>query len=200
MIAVIDFGMGNLRSVQKAIEHMGFECVVTADKKQIDSATHLILPGVGAFRDAMRNLNERNLVEVILDNCIIRKKPLLGICLGMQILFEESEEFGIHKGLGLLKGRVKRFDINLKVPHMGWNTVMLQKKEPLIGESGKFFYFVHSYYVQPADPSIVTGVTEYGGTFTSYINKENIFATQFHPEKSERQGLKLLKNFCELKC
>jgi glutamine amidotransferase len=200
MIAVIDYGMGNLMSVQKAVEHLGFRCVVTANKKDIDSASHIILPGVGAFRDAMKNLKERNLIDVIIENCLNRRKPLLGICLGMQVLFEESEEFGIYRGIGLLKGRVVRFNLELKVPHMGWNTVKLKKSNPLIDADERYFYFVHSYYVVPSDESIIGGTTEYGINFPSYINSENIHATQFHPEKSEKQGLKLLKNFCEIKC
>lgn len=200
MIAVIDYGMGNLMSVWKAVEHLGFRCIVTSKKEEINSASHLILPGVGAFRDAMKNLKERDLIDTIIDNCVKNGKPLLGICLGMQVLFEESEEFGIHKGFGILRGRVVRFNLNLKVPHMGWNTVKLRKNTPLIDRDEQFFYFVHSYYVVPADKSIITGTTEYGINFASCINSGNIFATQFHPEKSERQGLQLLKNFCELKC
>ncbi len=200
MIAVVDYGMGNLRSVQKAIEHLGYKCVVSSESSDIDSASHVILPGVGAFRDAMKNLKERNLIDVIIKNCVVKKKPLLGICLGMQVLFEESEEFGVHRGLGILKGRVIRFRTNLKVPHMGWNSVKLIREEPLIKNDDQFFYFVHSYYVVPSDNAIVSGTTDYDISFASYINSENIFATQFHPEKSEKQGLQLLKNFCELKC
>lgn len=199
MIAVIDYGMGNLRSVEKALEHLGFKPIITSEKNIIDSASHLILPGVGAFRDAMKNLTELDLIETIIKN-VKKGKPLLGICLGMQVLFEQSEEFGIHEGIGLLKGKVKRFDEGLKVPHMGWNTVTLQRENPLIKEDRQYFYFVHSYFVLPEDKSIVLGTTEYGGDFTSFIAKENIFATQFHPEKSQAQGLALLKNFCELKC
>ncbi len=199
MIAIIDYGMGNLRSVQKAIEHLGYNCIVTSKSSEIDSSSHIILPGVGAFSDAMKNLRERGLIDVILSDCN-KGKPLLGICLGMQVLFEESEEFGIHKGLGILKGRVLRFNLNLKVPHMGWNTVRLKSEDPLIKRDGQFFYFVHSYYVLPSENSIIRGTTDYGINFASYINCGNIFATQFHPEKSERQGLGLLKNFCELKC
>lgn len=200
MIAVIDYGMGNLRSVQKAIEHLGYNCIVSSSRSDINSASHIILPGVGAFRDAMKNLRERNLIDVIIENCVQKKKPLLGICLGMQVLFEESEEFGIHRGLGILKGRVVRFRSNLKVPHMGWNSVRLIRENPLIKNDEQFFYFVHSYYVVPSDESIIRGTTDYGINFVSYINEDNIFATQFHPEKSEKQGLQLLKNFCELKC
>lgn len=200
MIAVIDYGMGNLRSVQKAIEFCGFRSVVTSARSDINSASHIVLPGVGAFRDAMKNLKERNLLDVIIENCVEKKKPLLGICLGMQVLFEESEEFGIHKGLGILKGRVVRFRVNLKVPHMGWNIVKLGGKDRLIEKDEQYFYFVHSYYVVPSDNSIIRGTTEYDINFVSYVNSGNIFATQFHPEKSEMQGLRLLKNFCEQKC
>ncbi len=198
MIAVVDYGMGNLRSVQKGFEKVGFDAVVSAEREVIENASHLVLPGVGAFKDCMRNLEERGLVEPVLRG-IEKGKPFLGICLGLQLLFEKSEEFGAHEGLGLIKGKVARFpNSELKVPHMGWNSIKIVSDTPLLQQidDNSYFYFVHSYYVIPED-NVTATITEYGLEFTSSIIKDNIFACQFHPEKSQKEGLKILKAFGE---
>lgn len=207
MIAIIDYGMGNLRSVQKAFEKVGFEAVVTSDPKMVLEAEKVVLPGVGAFRDCINNLEEGGFIEPIFK--VIREgRPFLGICLGLQLLFTESEEFGFHKGLDIIPGKVLRFPEGmreggeeLKVPHMGWNQVSIKRRPPAFDEipDGTNFYFVHSYYVQPEDPSVVATTTEYGMEFCSSIWKDNIVATQFHPEKSQEKGLVILKNFGEMK-
>jgi glutamine amidotransferase len=203
MIAIIDYGMGNLRSVQKGFEYVGHEAVVTRDLRVIDQASHVVLPGVGAFGDCMANLGRYELTDVI-HRSIGKGKPFLGICLGYQLLFSESEEFGCHKGLGILAGKVKAIplphddgDMSLKIPHMGWNTIQVNKPAPPLQNiaPGSYVYFVHSYYVEPADSSLVSTQTEYGIPFASSVWKDNIFATQFHPEKSQAVGLQVLKNF-----
>ncbi|MCA9460951.1 MAG: imidazole glycerol phosphate synthase subunit HisH [Nitrospira sp.] len=202
MIAIIDYDMGNLRSVQKAFEVVGHQAVVTRDCGIIDQASHVVLPGVGAFGDCMNNLHRYGLVDPI-HRAIRDDKPFLGICLGYQVLFEESEEFGIHKGLGILPGKVKAMPLvdsrrhALKIPHMGWNTLQIeQAAPPLKGiESGAFVYFVHSFYVEPAHPSLTCTTTEYGISFASSVWKGKVFASQFHPEKSQTIGLHILKNF-----
>jgi glutamine amidotransferase len=196
MIAIVDYGMGNLRSVEKGFLKVGVDAKVVTDSKAVDNADAVVLPGVGAFRDCMKNLEEMSLTEPILRS-IQKGKPYLGICLGLQVLFTESEEFGIHKGFDILKGKVVRFQINLKVPHMGWNNAKIQRRPPIFDgiQDEAFFYFVHSYYVVPDDNNIVATTTDYGITFASMVWKENIFATQFHPEKSQEIGLRVLKNF-----
>lgn len=199
MIAIIDYGMGNLRSVEKGFHKVGIDARVTRSSLEIEDAQGIVLPGVGAFRDCMRNLTEAFLIESIIRS-IEKGKPYLGICLGLQILFTESEEFGPTTGLNLLKGRVVRFRLDqdgLKIPHMGWNNISIKKRPPLLEniEDNSFFYFVHSYYVVPEDKDIIATTTDYGLEFTSMIWKENIFATQFHPEKSQILGLKILKAF-----
>lgn len=200
MIVVVDYGMGNLRSVQKGFEKVGFEALVSSDAKAIENASKIVLPGVGAFRDCMRNLEERGLAEPVLRQ-IEKGKPFLGICLGLQLLFDESEEFGVHKGLGVIRGKVRRFSglNHLKVPHMGWNSVKKVKDAPLLAgiEDESYFYFVHSYYILPEEDVAAT-TTDYGLEFVSSIWKDNIFACQFHPEKSQSDGLKILKAFGEL--
>ncbi len=198
MIAIIDYGMGNLRSVEKGFLKVGIDAKVVTEPRSINDADAIVLPGVGAFRDCMTNLENMDLIESII-NSIKKGKPYLGICLGLQILFSESEEFGIQKGLDLLKGKVVRFRSGLKVPHMGWNTVRLLKKPPIFNgiDDNSYFYFVHSFYVKPDIEEIVSGLTDYGITFTSMVWKDNIIATQFHPEKSQQTGLKILKNFGE---
>jgi glutamine amidotransferase len=208
MIAIIDYGMGNLRSVQKAFETVGHQAVVTRDRHAIADASHVVLPGVGAFADCMANLEQYGLVEPI-RKTVASGKPFLGICLGLQLLFTESEEFGVHKGLGLLLGRVKKFPWGLapdrepvprlKVPHMGWNGVTIEwAAPPLKGiNSGEHVYFVHSYYVEPQDRSVVATMTDYGLPFVSSVWRDNIFACQFHPEKSQAAGLRIVKNFGE---
>jgi glutamine amidotransferase len=197
-IVIIDYGMGNLRNVQKGFEKIGFEAELTRSKKEIEKASAIVLPGVGAFKDCMENLENYGLIEPLL-RFIEKGKPYLGICLGLQILFSESEEFGSHKGLDLIKGKVVRFrpDPEHKVPHMGWNTIEKEKEVPMLQgvESGDFFYFVHSYYVIPEEAKWISTFTTYGKPFVSSIWKENLFATQFHPEKSQQKGLKILENF-----
>jgi len=207
MIAIIDYGMGNLRSVQKGFEKTGFEAVVTADPKVVLAADKIVLPGVGAFPDCMRNLEQGGFVEPILK--VIREgRPFLGICLGLQLLFTESEEFGVHKGLDVIPGRVVRFPEGmeengeeLKVPHMGWNQLSIKRRPPAFTglEEGTNVYFVHSYYVKPADESVIATTSRYGIEFCSSIWRDNIVATQFHPEKSQEKGLQILKNFGEIK-
>jgi imidazole glycerol-phosphate synthase subunit HisH len=198
MIAIIDYGMGNLRSVSKAFEAVGHKAVVTRDVAAIKNASHVVLPGVGAFGDCMANLERFDLVEPI-RSAIQSGKPFLGICLGLQLLFTESEEFGMHKGLGIIPGRVRRFgsDPSLKVPHMGWNQVNVQRACPLFEgiADGSNWYFVHSYFVDPSDRTITATTTTYGVPFASSIWKDNIVACQFHPEKSQAVGLRLIKNF-----
>jgi len=203
MIAVIDYGMGNLRSVQKGFEAVGAEAVVTNDPQKILDADSVVLPGVGAFKDCIDNLNRLNLVDVIRQS-IDSGKPFLGICLGLQLLFEQSNEFGNVPGLGILPGKVMRFQFpdhpEMKVPHMGWNTLNVKKPSPLFDsvEDSPYFYFVHSYYVVPEDPAIIATTTNYGVEFVSGIQHRNIYAFQFHPEKSQKLGLSLLKNFSNL--
>ncbi len=197
-IAIIDYGMGNLRNVQRGFEKVGFAVKVTRSKREIDGASAIVLPGVGAFKDCMENLEKYGLVEILLRS-IEKGKPYLGICLGLQILFSESDEFGSHKGLDLVKGRVVRFepDPEHKVPHMGWNTIEKEKEVPMLQgiETGDFFYFVHSYYVIPEQTEWISSFTTYGKPFVSSLWKENLFATQFHPEKSQQKGLRILENF-----
>jgi glutamine amidotransferase len=198
MIAIIDYGMGNLRSVQKGFERAGFESLVTRDLGQIQSARGVVLPGVGAFSACMENLAKLGLIEPI-RNVVHSQKPFLGICLGFQLLFSESQEFGKQKGLGLFPGKVVGFRPreNFKVPHMGWNR--LEKKNDsrfLEGiSSGDYVYFVHSFHVLPENPSIVTTTTDYGDPFVSSIATARLFACQFHPEKSQEVGLRILANF-----
>jgi imidazole glycerol-phosphate synthase subunit HisH len=207
MIAIIDYGMGNLRSVQKGFEKIGYDAVVTPDPKVLREADRVVLPGVGAFRDCMRNLEQAGFVEPIL-KVIQEGKPFLGICVGMQLLFTESEEFGIYRGLNVLPGRVLRFaegmqenDEELKVPHMGWNQLCVKHPAPIFDgiADGTNVYFVHSYYAKPEDDSVVASTTNYGIDFCSSVWRDNIVATQFHPEKSQEKGLAMLKNFATMK-
>lgn len=193
--------MGNLRSVQKALEHVGYSAEVSDDPAVIAAANKLILPGVGAYSDAMASLRQRDLIEPICE-AIGQGKPTLGICLGMQLLFEASYEGGQHQGLGLLKGEVLKFNLphGFKVPHMGWNQISKQIESPLFRgiNEGAHFYFVHSYYVAPNNPTTIATTTDYGGPFCSTIQQGNLFATQFHPEKSQQVGLKVLENFAAI--
>jgi glutamine amidotransferase len=204
MIAIIDYGMGNLRSVQKGFEHVGREAVVTSDPKTILSASKVVLPGVGAFPDCMRNLEQYGLIDAV-RRAIESGKPFLGICLGLQLLFTESEEFGISKGLDIIKGRVIRFKgpefKDLKVPHIGWNSVSIKRRPPALQDvpDNSHVYFVHSFHVVPDDKNIIATTTSYGIEFVSSIWKDNIFAAQFHPEKSQALGLLILKRFGEQK-
>lgn len=203
MITVIDYGMGNLRSVQKGFEKVGFEAKVTADPREVERAERLVLPGVGAFRDCMANLREGGFIDPILRH-VESGRPFLGICLGLQLLFTESEEFGRHAGLGIIPGKVVRFPEGLreggeelKVPHMGWNCIEIRRPAPIFKgiADGSSVYFVHSYHVVPEDSSVIATETDYGRPFCSAIWKDNVVATQFHPEKSQAVGLKILENF-----
>jgi glutamine amidotransferase len=198
MIAIVDYGMGNLRSVQKALERTGRKAVVTRDIAQIQAARGVVLPGVGAFSACMENLAKFGLVEPIRE-VVRRKRPFLGICLGFQLLFSESEEFGKQRGLDLFSGKVKGFlpGKNLKIPHMGWNRLEKKLDSPFLEglASGAYVYFVHSFYVAPDDPSIVATTTDYGDAFVSSIATDTLFACQFHPEKSQELGLRILANF-----
>jgi glutamine amidotransferase len=201
MIAIVDYQMGNLRSVQKGFERVGYEAVITSDPAELARADKVVLPGVGAFADAIAELRRRELVEPI-RAAIDGDRPFLGICLGLQLLFETGYEDGQHEGLGILPGEVVRFDISpeLKVPHMGWNELHVRHRPPLLEgiAEGSHFYFVHSYYVAPSQDDVVATTTDYGGEFCSMVWRDNLFATQFHPEKSQRDGLQLLKNFAAL--
>jgi glutamine amidotransferase len=202
VIAILDYDMGNLKSVSKAVEQVGATCKVTRDPKVVAKADKVILPGVGAFKDCMGNLESYGLIEPIRE-FIESKRPFLGICLGMQLLMDESEEGGVHRGLGVIPGKVRRFskELKLKVPHMGWNSLQTKKSGQLLAglKDSSFVYFVHSYYVEPEKPKkCAAAVTEYGLSFTSAIEQDNIFATQFHPEKSQAVGLKILENFVKL--
>jgi glutamine amidotransferase len=198
MIAIIDYGMGNLRSVQKGLERVGFEAVVTRDLGQIESARGVVLPGVGAFSACMENLGKFGLIEAI-RRVVRERKPFLGICLGFQLLFSESEEFGQQKGLDLFGGKVVGFraDENLKVPHMGWNRIDKQQDTRFLEgiKSGDYVYFVHSFYVVPQNNGIIATTTDYGASFVSSIATDRLFACQFHPEKSQELGLRILANF-----
>jgi glutamine amidotransferase len=197
MIAIIDYGMGNLRSVQKGFEREGFAAEVTREAEKITSARGVVLPGVGAFHACMENLNRFGLIGPVRQ--VVRQKPFLGICLGFQLLFSESEEFGKQKGLDLFAGKVVGFHPNheLKVPHMGWNRIEKKKDSPFLDglSTGDYVYFVHSFYVVPEDLSLVATTTDYGDSFVSSIATDKLFACQFHPEKSQELGLRILANF-----
>ncbi len=206
MIAIVDYGMGNLRSVQKGFERIGAVARIVTLPEQIEQADKVVLPGVGAFRDAMAHLREKQLVEPLVA-AANSGRPFLGICLGLQLLFDVSYEGGEYEGLGVIPGRVVRFDFSdrpelreLKVPHMGWNEVAWDRDCPLMRglSSPTYFYFVHSYYVDPTDLAVIFGRCSYGDEFTAMIWRENLFATQFHPEKSQSVGLTMLSNFAAL--
>ncbi|HYJ45279.1 MAG TPA: imidazole glycerol phosphate synthase subunit HisH [Pyrinomonadaceae bacterium] len=196
-MAIIDYGVGNLRSVEKAFEATGCEAVVTDDERTLLEAERLVLPGVGAFAACMRELKKRGFDRLVAER-VRSGVPLLGVCVGMQMLFEESEEFGVTEGLGFLAGRVRRFADDLLVPQVGWNQVRARRRpHPLLTglAESPFFYFVHSYYCDPADEGVVLGETEYGGLYASVVAHANVCGVQFHPEKSQAAGLRLLKNF-----
>lgn len=197
IVTMVDYGIGNLRSVQKAFEHLGAAVSLTDDPQAISEAEKLVLPGVGAFASGMAALRQRNLIEP-LRVAASNGTPLLGICLGMQLLFEESEEMGHHRGLALLSGRVVRFSgDSLKVPHMGWNEIEHRGDHPLLEgvPSGSHTYFVHSYYCRPADPRSLIAETEYGHRFAAIAGTDRVVGIQFHPEKSQDVGLRILRNF-----
>jgi len=196
-VAIIDYGVGNLRSVEKAFAAMGCEAVVSDLHDVLCSAERLVLPGVGAFASCMKALRERGFNSLVHDRAAAGT-PLLGICVGMQMLFEVSEEFGTTDGLGLLRGTVRRFESNLVVPQVGWNRIYQRRPHALFAgiEDRAFCYFVHSYYCEPRDTDLTVGETEYGVTYASVVAHQNICGVQFHPEKSQHVGLQMLKNFC----
>lgn len=198
-ITIIDYGVGNLRSVEKAFAATDCEAIVSSKETDLRAAQKLVLPGVGAFGACMRALSERGFDELVRER-VEAGTPLLGVCVGMQILFEESDEFGATPGLGLLPGRVRRFSDELVVPHVGWNRIQQRQSHVLFDgvANGSFFYFVHSYYCEPEDKSVVAGETEYGSNYASVVAKDNICGVQFHPEKSQDAGLRLLQNFARL--
>jgi glutamine amidotransferase len=196
-IAIIDYGMGNLRSVQKAIERVGYDGEITQDPKVIREATHVVVPGQGAFCDAKRCLEEHHMTEEVI-RAIQSGKPFLGICLGMQMLLTVSYENGVYEGMNIIPGKVIRFEGSMKIPHIGWNQLIIKKTGTVVEgiSEGAYAYFDHSYYVAPEDPSVIGITTDYEGVeFTSMIWKDNIIATQFHPEKSQKVGLQILTNF-----
>ena len=198
MIAVIDYGAGNLHSVVNALDYLGAESVVTSDRDTILSADRVILPGVGAFGDAMRSMSEKGLTEAVKE-AADGSRPFLGICLGLQLLFESSEESPGVEGLGVFKGSVVRIpDHGLKIPHMGWNNISLAKKSAMLPDNNPFVYFVHSYYIKPENEEDVSARTEYGTVLDVAVERGNVFAVQFHPEKSGETGLGILKRFLEV--
>ena len=198
MITVVDYKLNNLRSIENTLRRLGHAVQVTSDPEVVQKAEKLILPGVGAFRDAMENLRNLGLVEPFVSR-VRAGVPTLGICLGMHLIFTESEEFGLHTGLNLIPGRVRRIPDRVIVPHMGWNQLKLRQQDPFLAgiESGSFTYFVHSYYADPESQDVTLATTDHGIDFAAIVHKDNLWATQFHPEKSQRVGLLLLKNFVE---
>ncbi len=198
MIAIIDYGVGNLFSLEASLAKIGAKSIVTNDVDTINNATHILLPGVGAFGDAMNLLQQSGMDKVLIDN--VGKKPILGICLGMQLLFDKSYEFGETAGLGIISGEIKKIECDLKVPHMGWNKLEYTNASPILADIGgsKHVYFVHSFYAQ-TESQYITSVADYGRQITASVQKDSVFGCQFHPEKSGDVGLKILKNFCEYK-
>ena len=199
MITVVDYKLNNLRSIENTLRRLGHDVEVTSDPDKVRAATKLILPGVGAFRDAMDNLTEFGLVEPFIEK-VQSGTPTLGICLGMHLLFTESEEFGLHRGLDLLPGRVRRIPEGVHVPHMGWNQLRIRQNDRLLKgvEAGSFVYFVHSYYAEPASDEITLASVDHGINFAAIVHQGNIWATQFHPEKSQKVGEQLLDNFARI--
>ena len=202
MIAIIDYGVGNLFSLRCSISTIGYDAVVTSDEKEIKSADHILLPGVGAFEDAARKLRDSGMAELVKEEAL-SGKPLLGICLGMQMLLEKSFEYGIHEGLGLIKGNVKRISEacgpGYKIPHIGWNALEMRQTSPLFKyiNDGDYVYFVHSYYAADCDDNVIAD-TEYGARLTAAVQTDNVYGCQFHPEKSGGTGLNILRAFCEI--
>jgi glutamine amidotransferase len=199
MIAIVDYGVGNLKNVFHALEELDMDAIITGDAAVINSAKAIVLPGVGAFKDAMDHLTQSGLAQVIKKNAA-SGKPLLGICLGMQLFFDRSHEDGLWEGLGLLRGDVIRFAPGLKVPHMGWNQLHIRREHPLVKgiQDGEYVYFVHSYHLDPQYGEDVLLYTDYGVDVPAVVCKDNVMGMQFHPEKSSTTGIKLLKNFKEL--
>lgn len=198
MVAIIDYGAGNLHSVKNALDFLGAESEITGDKEKIEKASHVILPGVGAFGDAMQSMKNSGLIEAV-KKAADGTKPFLGICLGLQLLFESSEESPGVEGLGIFKGSVVKIpDCGLKIPHMGWNNIKLTKESRILPDNNPFVYFVHSFYIKPEDTSVVSARTEYGAELDVAVERGNVFATQFHPEKSGDVGMGILKRFLSL--
>jgi glutamine amidotransferase len=199
MITVVDYKLNNLRSIENTLRRLGHDVQVTSDPEVVKKADKLILPGVGAFRDAMNNLKDLGLVEPFVTR-VREGVPTLGICLGMHLIFTESEEFGLHRGLDLVPGRVRRIPDTVIVPHMGWNQLKLKKEDPILAGigAGSFVYFVHSYYVEPKSADVTLATTDHGIDFAAVVHKDNLWATQFHPEKSQKIGERLLDNFGRL--
>ena len=199
MIGIIDYGMGNLRSVQKAFEFLGFAAEIVEEPERLSGATHLVLPGDAAFGDAMRNLRAAGWDQAIIEG-IAAEKPFLGICVGLQLMFSVSEEMGQHSGLGILPGKCVRFPVTERVPQIGWNQVAIKRDVPLLAgvPEGSFFYFVHSFYVETVNESDCVATTDYGLDYTSIAGDGRVFGVQFHPEKSQAHGLRLLDNFARL--
>jgi glutamine amidotransferase len=200
MISVVDYGVGNLHSVAKALEKVGAETRVTSDWQDVEKSDGIVLPGVGAFKDSMDAMHRSDLAKAI-KAYIASGKPFLGVCVGLQMLFSESEEFGVSKGLDVFKGRVVKFPTGQKVPHMGWNQIQIKKDgNPLLKglKEGDYLYFVHSYYVVPEDKAVIAAQSSYGVDFTCMVWEKNVFGTQFHPEKSQTVGLKIYENFKDL--
>ena len=199
MITVVDYKLNNLRSIENTLRRLGHAVQVTSNPEVVQQAEKLILPGVGAFRDAMDNLKTLRLVEPLVER-VRAGVPTLGICLGMHLIFSDSEEFGLHRGLDLISGRVRRIPDHVIVPHMGWNRLKLQRPDPLLTgiEPGSFVYFVHSYYALPTSADVTLATTDHGIDFAAVVHKDNLWATQFHPEKSQKVGERLLDNFGRL--
>lgn len=198
MVAIIDYGMGNVSSVQKALKKLGLASTVTAEKEEIENCTHVVLPGVGSFNQAMKNLNERGLVDILSKVILHDKKPLLGICLGMQLLADLGLEDGETEGLGFIKGIVKPITNHaLPIPHVGWNEIQIKRPDFFTNIQDNNFYFVHSYCFEVEDSSEIAATVHYGHSITAAVQKNNIFATQFHPEKSQSEGLEVLKSFLQ---
>jgi len=197
-VAIIDYGVGNLRSVEKAFAATGCEAIISGDESVLRAAQKLVLPGVGAFGACMKALKERGFDRLVLERARAGT-PLLGVCVGMQLLFDESDEFGSTPGLGLLRGSVRRFGNDLVVPQVGWNRIHQKQKHALFEEieDGSFCYFVHSFYCQPRDETVIAGETDYGGRYASVVAQGNICGVQFHPEKSQDMGLRMLRNFAK---
>ena len=203
MVVVIDYGMGNLHSVEKALETCGADVVVTNKIEEIKEADKIVLPGVGSFSQGVEHLTELNLIDTLTEEVMVKQKPFLGICLGMQLAATEGEEYGESKGLGWIDAKVVKFDVDskeFKVPHMGWNDVEFEKESPLFNrlKSPTTFYFVHSYHFVPADSNIITGSCAHGNKFAASVSVDNIHLVQFHPEKSQDKGLQVLENFIDL--